>query len=187
MIAVILVLSLIAAGVALALPAYGDLILLAGPMAIASLFLLVRQWVARDPKSPVPSLLHLVIDGSNVLHWNENRPEIASVIAVVKRIRSEDFTVGVIFDANVGYKIGSRYLDDADLARLLDLPVDRVLVVPKGVQADGYILQAARGLQARIVTNDLYRDWAVDFPELSKPDFLITGGFRAGELWLDGI
>jgi hypothetical protein len=53
-------------------PAYADLVLLAGPMAIASLFLLVRSWILRQ-RPPKEKLRHLVIDGSNVLHWKNNR------------------------------------------------------------------------------------------------------------------
>ena len=197
MIVTILLGSLIGLALALLVPGYSDLVLLAGPMTIASLFLLVQNWLgqrrldgdadARPRKKPASKRKHLVIDGSNVLHWNDNQPDIRTVVQAVNQAKGAGFTPGVIFDANVGYKIGNRYLDDADLARLLGLPVDRVLVVPKGVVADQYILKAARDLGARIVTNDRYRDWVADFPEAAKPGFMITGSAHDGVVLLNGI
>lgn len=93
-------------------------------------------------------------------------------------------TPGVIFDANAGYKINDRYLDDGAFASLLGLPDANVLVVPKGTPADRYILEAARSMGARIVTNDRFRDWEDSFPEVRQADLLIRGGFREGRLWL---
>lgn len=197
MIELILLTSVIAVFVALFVPGLTDLVLLAGPTALASLFLLVKNWLGRprlDRTDDAPlgkksafKRRHLVIDGSNVLHWNGNQPDIRLVLQTAKQVKAAGFTPGVIFDANVGYKIGNRYLDDADLARLLGLPVERVLVVPKGVAADQYILKAARDLGARIVTNDRYRDWVADFPEAAKPGFLITGSAHDGVVLLNGI
>ena len=44
---------------------------------------------------------------------------------------------------------------------------------------------AARDLGARIVSNDRYRDWAADHPEVATPGHLVRGGYREGALWLD--
>jgi hypothetical protein len=60
-----------------------------------------------------------------------------------------------------------------------------VMVVAKGVQADGFILQSARDLQARIVSNDRFRDWQDTFPEVASAGYLVQGGYREGRLWLD--
>lgn len=197
MIELILLVSLIALGLAFVSPDYADLIMLAGPMALASIVLLIRKWL--DRKQPgikdtarlgqrrLFKRKNLVIDGSNVLHWNDNEPNIGILRQTVRQVTSAGFTPGVIFDANVGYKIGKRYLDDADMARLLGLPVDQVLVVPKGVVADQYILKAARDLGAGIVTNDRYRDWAGEFPEVARPGFLINGSVRDDTVNLHGI
>ena len=197
MIVTILLGSLIGLALALLVPGYSDLGLLAGPMTIASLFLLLQNWLGPrrldgDADAPLSKKSafkrrHLVIDGSNVLDWNGNQPDIRTVLQTVKQVKAAGFTPGVIFDANVGYKIGNRYLDDTDLARLLGLPVERVLVVPKGVAADQYILKSARNLGASIVTNDRYRDWAQEFPGVAKPGFLITGFIIDGVVKLDRI
>lgn len=127
----------------------------------------------------------VVLDGSNVMHWHEGTPKIETVIEVIRTLEARGFTAGVVFDANAGYKVLGRYLGDNDLARRLKLPPDRVLVVGRGTPADPVILQAARDLGARIVTNDRYADWAGDHPELRQPGHLIRGGYRSGRLWLD--
>ena len=42
-------------------------------------------------------------------------------------------------------------------------------------------------MDAPIVTNDRYRDWAGEYPEIAEPGRLIRGGYRDGVLWLDDI
>lgn len=90
----------------------------------------------------------------------------------------------MVFDANAGYLVSDRYLHHGGFGKLLGLPEDRVMVVPKGSPADATVLLAARDLGARIVTNDRYRDWADRHPEVREPGYLIRGGYRDGRLWL---
>jgi len=182
-----------------------DLLLLALPACLAALILLWRAFRRRPEKqsryatadgSSAPSWhafrrkpqkppVYAVIDGSNVLHWQDNQPNLSSLRAVIDHVASLGYTPGVVFDANAGYKISARYQQDYALARLLRLPADRVLVAPKGTPADPLILASARELGARIVTNDRYRDWAGDYPEVETPGHLVPGGFHDGKLWLE--
>jgi len=163
-----------------------DLTLLALIFALAGLVLLpvaaVGRWARRRGGK---AGRWIVVDGSNVMHWKDQTPQIATVIAVVQALRARGLTPGVVFDANAGYKIGGRYKGDREMARLLGLPRSRVLVVPKGTPADPWLLAAARDLGARVVTNDRFRDWAAAHPEVTEPGFLIRGGYRDGALWLD--
>lgn len=203
------VLSVWGLAVALAIPDLNDFVMLAGPCAAASFFLVLRalRWRAQDrratgdrldgrgddlPRPPRKALFgtgraqkHIIVDGSNVLHWNANQPDLETVRLVVAELAQRGLTPGVIFDANVGYKIGDRYQDDAELAGRLGLPAERVLVVPKGEPADDYILRAADRLGTRVVTNDRYRDWAEAHPRVQEPGYLIRGGMRDGQLWLN--
>ena len=80
-----------------------------------------------------------------------------------------------------------KFLGERDLSRLLSLPRDQILVVPKGTQADPFLLETARDLKARIVTNDRYRDWTDRFPDVAQPSTLITGEMRDGRVWLKGV
>jgi hypothetical protein len=162
-------------------PGQTDLLLLSLPGLLAALLLLGRA-ILRNNRPP-PNWV--VIDGSNVLHWADGKPDIATLQAVVKRLTGLGFTPGVVFDANAGYKISDRYLHDGSLARLLGLSDDRVMVANKGTPADPILLSAARDLGARVVSNDRFRDWVETHPEITRPGHLIRGGFRNGSLWLD--
>lgn len=126
----------------------------------------------------------VVIDGSNVMHWRDNSPSLETLREVIAACQKLGFETGVVFDANAGYKLADRYIDDPEFARLLRLPVAQVLVVARGEPADPVILSAARDQGAKIVTNDRYLDWHETFPEAAEPGHLIRGGYRGGVLWL---
>lgn len=127
----------------------------------------------------------IIVDGSNVLYWKDKTPQIDTVRAVVEHLTARGFVPGVVFDANAGYLVGGRYEHDGALGRRLGLPEDQVMVVEKGTQADPMILNAARHLGARVVTNDRYRDWADAHPEVGEPGFLVRGRVGADGPWLD--
>lgn len=159
-----------------------DTVLLLGiPAILAIPFLLAWRHFRRRQRA---SVRPIVIDGSNVMHWNGGKPSIDTVRAVVEELASSGFFPGVVFDANAGHLLAGRYLHDGALARAVGLPRDRVMVVPKGTPADPYILAAARDMGAPIVTNDRYRDWATDFPEIGTPGHLVRGRCRAGVVTL---
>lgn len=126
-----------------------------------------------------------VIDGSNVMHWRDNMPVISVVAEAVQALERHGYEVGVIFDANAGYKIADRYLGERALKRMLGLGGNSVLVVPRGEQADPWLLDFARRSGAVIVSNDRFRDRLAEFPEIAEPGRLIRGGHRDGRLWLD--
>ena len=194
---VLLLLSLASAGGAYSLN--GDALTL--PLAvsllaaIAAVFLVAKALLHRPkgetaaPKRklrrPRKNDPHVVIDGSNVMHWNGQAPHLATLKEVIAELRALGCQPGVIFDANAGYKLKNRYLDDRHFAKLLKLPQDRVLVVPKGEPADSTILAAARELKAKVITNDRFRDWMSDFPEVASSGHLVKGGYRAGKPWFD--
>ncbi len=173
--------SLVVGFAALLLPDLGSLILLALTATLVSFLLLLRSLRKRPPTSPPR---WIVVDGSNVMHWRDETARIETVIEVVEELTARGFSPGVVFDANAGYKLDGRFLDELALARLLNLPADRVHVVPKGTPADPFILRAARGLGAPIVTNDRYREWAEAHAEIREPGFLIRGRYRDGILML---
>ncbi|MFN4192703.1 MAG: NYN domain-containing protein [Tabrizicola sp.] len=160
------------------------LALLAAALAATFLVLWLRRPTGKRSKDGPK--VWVLIDGSNVMHWRENVPDLAVVKDVARALASQGFVPGVVFDANAGWKLFGRYIHDGEFARLLGLEKRQVLVVAKGTQADPFLLQTAREFDARIVTNDRFRDWAEAHPEVQEPGFLIRGGVREGKVWLQG-
>jgi hypothetical protein len=182
---VLFILSLAASSVALANPDLSSVILVSGPCAVASLLLLLRIWLKPSQFSSSGKQKWVVIDGSNVMHWRKGVPSIEPVIEVIQQLEISGFAPGVVFDANAGHLLAGRYLHDNDLGKLMNLPRDRVLVAHKGTSADPLVLTAARDMSARIVSNDRFRDWMTDYPEISDPGYVIRGGYRSGKIWLN--
>lgn len=127
----------------------------------------------------------VVLDGSNVMHWRGGVPDLSTVCHVLRHLEEQGFHPGVVFDANAGYKLDGRYQHHTALARKLGLTKDRVLVVNRGEVADGMILRVAQDMGARVVSNDRFRDWAHQFPQVRAPGFVISGRYRDGSLQLD--
>lgn len=157
--------------------------LLIGAVWFITVLLLSLVKAAFAPKAASKPVV--LVDGSNVMHWKDNTPKIETLREVVYALSDHGFKVGVMFDANAGYKLFDRYHHDSQFAGLLGMKTDHVMVVPKGTPADPYLLNAARDMGARIVTDDRFRDWAETYPEVQEPGHLIRGGYRNGKLWLD--
>ena len=117
----------------------------------------------------------ILVDGSNVMHWEDNTPHVEPLRRVITALKAQGLDPGVVFDANAGWKLFGRYMGERELSQIIGLPQDQVLVVPKGSPADPWILTTARDFGAKIVTNDRYRDWAEAHPEVEKPGFLVRG------------
>lgn len=177
-------LSLLVLCAALLVPGLDDLLLIGFPSVVASLLLLLKRFSGygfslRSRKR------WIILDGSNIMHWKGGDPDLATVQEAIERLTADGYAPCVVFDANVGYKLCGRYQGEAELAAMLSLPVARVMVVPKGTPADQVILAAARDQKAKIVTNDRFRDWIDQYPEVTVEGHLVRGGYRAKQLWLN--
>lgn len=177
----LILLSALGTILAVVLPAASDWLLLSVPCLIAGAIILFQEWTSRT----TPAATWIIIDGSNVMHWLDGTPQIQPLRDVIALLQENEFIPGIVFDANVGYKLEDRYLDADALAHALGLSPEQVRVVPRGEPADATILTAARDHAVRIVTNDRFRDWADSFPEISQSTTLVRGGYRDGVIWLD--
>jgi hypothetical protein len=121
------------------------------------------------------------------MHWEDNTPHVEPLRRVVAALKAQGLDPGVVFDANAGWKLFGRYMGERELSQILGLPQDQVLVVPKGSPADPWLLTTAREFGARIVTNDHFRDWAAEHPEIARPGFLVHGGLSGTGVWLEGM
>lgn len=144
-------------------------VMLAVLSALAALILLLRFQPAKAPPR------WIVVDGSNVMHWQAETPSLQTVTLVLNDLTSRGFVPVIGFDANVGYLIGDRYMGPERLARQLGVQSRQVFVAPKGTPADPLLLAEASRLGAPVVTNDRYRDWAEAHPQVAETGFLIRG------------
>jgi hypothetical protein len=167
-------------------PGLADAAWLAGFAACAALVLVFRARPLRArPAGRRHDPRQIVVDGSNVLYWKDNAPDIRTLASVVDHLERLGYHPRVVFDANAGYLVAGSYTHDAAFAWMLSLPRDRVQVVPKGRVADEFILAAARDMGLRVVSNDRYRDWLDKHPEIRAPGRLVRGGWRDGRPWVD--
>ena len=144
-----------------------------------------RRRRRRSGGTPPPERRWVVIDGSNVMFWQDETPSLSTVSAVVGEVRKAGLTPLVWFDANAGYKVGDRYMNPRDLSQAIGVSRKQVRVAPRGSPADPLLLEDAAKLGTGVVSNDRYRDWAESFPSVTKPGVLVRGRMQGGAALLD--
>lgn len=101
----------------------------------------------------------VLVDASNVAHATEGgEPRLRNITLVQEKLREEGLEPIVVADAALRHQID----DKAAYERLVD--DGTVHQAPAGTDADYFILSFAREMDARILTNDRFRDRAKDFP-----------------------
>ncbi len=189
LIPLILALASLAAMAAFLPPEGGALeggFLAATAAAAVSLLLVLRAAIrARRVRAARRARTWVVIDGSNVMHWEAGRPSMAALSAVLGEVRRVGLTPLVWFDANAGYELAGRYMNEIALSRALGVAREQVRVAPKGTPADPLILCDAVALQTGVITNDRYRDWAQHFPSVTEPGVLLRGRVEGGTARID--
>ncbi|MDG1376953.1 MAG: hypothetical protein P8P56_08045 [Yoonia sp.] len=160
-----------------------DLILLAVGATALFVIYLVRVLWGRGRAAPknTPANDAIIVDGSNVMHWG-GEPSVKVLRGVIRAVTAKGFAPYVIFDANVGYKLEGRYLDDVPMALLIGVPARSVLVVEKGVSADERILEVATERGLRVVSNDRFRDWSVTYPIVRQKGRILRGDWKGGNV-----
>ena len=102
----------------------------------------------------------VLVDGSNVAHSTEGeKARLANIVAVREKMAEEGFEPVVVVDAALRHQIDDR----AGYEQLVDSGVVRQ--APAGTDADYFILSFARELDARVVSNDRFRDRLAAFPD----------------------
>ena len=121
----------------------------------------------------------IVVDGSNVMHW-AGAPSAMVLARVLRALEGKGHTPIVFFDASAGYQISDRYMNEKHLSAAIGVSEAHVCVVDKGVIADQAILAFAADHGLKVVSNDQYRDWRVQFPHLARKGAVLRGCFRDG-------
>ncbi len=119
-----------------------------------------------------------------MLYWREDTPLLHTVRIVLHQLKKDGYTPVIWFDANVGYLVEGRYLGPGPLAKALGLPARQVIVAHKGTPADTLVIEGVKKLRARIVTNDRFRDWVDDYPQVTDPALFVRGKMQGKALEL---
>lgn len=102
----------------------------------------------------------VIVDGSNVAFSTEgDQPRLANILAVRDKLREEGLEPVIVADAALRHSIDDRKAYE----QLVDDGVVRQ--APAGTDADYFILSFAREFDARIVSNDRFRDRMKEFRE----------------------
>lgn len=119
--------------------------------------------------------MKVVIDASNVAHANKkegSKPLMSNILAAVKALEESGDEFVIIADASLRHEI-----DDKEKYEKL-LESDNVEEAPAGMDADHFILELASNENARILSNDKFRDYADEFTNINaiRLPFVIENG-----------
>lgn len=158
-------------------------LLIAGLAGLAFIYVLLvlrtRSKTRVDVDAVPPNAI--IVDGSNVMHWGGD-PSVQVLIGVIVKITDLGLTPVVVFDASVGYRLRDRYMHGDAMAKLIGLPSAHVYVVQKGVVADEVILDLAQNHGLKVVSNDRFRDWSVQFPLVKTKGRMMRGTWKGGNV-----
>lgn len=115
-----------------------------------------------------------MVDGSNLLFWRGQQPDVGTVCLVVAALRAKGFSPVVYFDHSV-----TRLTAVEALPVSLGLPLDALHIAARGTPADPLLLAHADGERLQIVSRDRFRQWVRAFPRL-RGDWLVTGRIEKG-------
>ena len=117
----------------------------------------------------------VVIDGANVAYEERSaggKPKLSNLLKVKRELEERGCEALIIVDASLKYDID----DQTQLETLIRS--QQVRQVPAGTDADYFIIQFADQLDARVVTNDRYKDYAQQYPWLTQrrmPYMIVKG------------
>ncbi|MCF7701400.1 NYN domain-containing protein [Loktanella sp. M215] len=132
------------------------------------------------PRVPPQARPTILIDGSNVMHWNGNAPSAVVLRRVVQALVDKGERPHVYFDANACYKLAEGFRDAVALGAMIGLPASSVTVAAGGTPADPLLLAHAARDRLRVVTNDRFLDWKTQFPAVGARGFLVKGRWQEG-------
>ena len=125
----------------------------------------------------------IAVDGTNVMFWRDETAQLSTLQVVLKRLGHEGFDPVVFLDASSRHHLGDKSLNERKFAQVLGLNENRIMVVPKGTEADAFILEYAGQQKLAVVSNDRFRDR----PSEARNIRLVKGRFEGSRLVLKNL
>ena len=129
------------------------------------------------------------IDGTNVMFWKPDRSGAALeyLLGIVRHFDRTGVCYKVLFDASSRYKLGDG--ERTVFEKLLNEHPDRFVQVPARTRADEFLLMLANGdPSSRIMSNDIFRQYANRFPWIADRARFIRGMVMGDQVFLsDGM
>ena len=125
----------------------------------------------------------IAVDGTNVMFWRDETAQLSTLQVVLKRLRHEGFDPVVFLDASSRHHLRDKSLNERKFAQVLGLNENRIMVVPKGTEADAFILEYAGQQKLAVVSNDRFRDR----PSEARNIRLVKGRFEGSRLVLKNL
>lgn len=120
-----------------------------------------------------------LLDGSNILHWDEYRTGITlkHLLAITEHLKKENTAFQVFFDATAPHILKKNSPQEANqYEKLLKDDPEHFCQVPAGTRADDFLLlQADANKNALVLTQDLFRDHVDKYPWLKTEKRIIPG------------
>jgi hypothetical protein len=106
-----------------------------------------------------------MVDASNVAHYGrkkDGKPRLDNIQKAAKALKELGYEPILIADASLRHEIDFK----EDFNKLLD--TDEIKQVPSGTTADHFILKIAEDEDAKILSNDVFREYNDEFQDISS-------------------
>ena len=127
----------------------------------------------------------ILIDGTNVMHWAKSRYGVTlkHLLAITRYFDECGVRWEVLFDASSRYLLSAK--EQAVFENLLKTRPEEFQQVPAKTRADDFLLMLADAdPAARIISNDMYRDYAAEYPWVGERKRFIRGMVMRDEVFL---
>ena len=109
--------------------------------------------------------MKVIIDGSNVAHFGkkeDSSPKLSNILSAVKTLEDQGDDFVIIADASLKHEI-----DDKEKYNHL-VEEEAIEEVPAGNNADHFILELAEEENAKILSNDMFREFNDEFKDIQS-------------------
>ncbi len=109
--------------------------------------------------------MKVIIDASNVAHYGkgkEGSPRLDNVLKSIEALKALGYEPYTIADASLRHEIDKK----EEFNKLLE--DEKIVQVPSGTTADHFILKIAEEEEAKILSNDIFREYNDEFKDIAS-------------------